>query len=77
MGRGGTKGVARPQPRGDKGVGMKGRRCMHMGALPEDCELSKLVKNTYYVYDTRDVVPRGVRGGVVPSHGRGGGERRG
>jgi len=50
---------------------------MRMGACPDDCELAELAENTYYVCNTGEDVRRGLEGDVVPSHGRGGGERWG
>jgi len=39
--RGRTKGVARPQPQGDKGAAMREGCCRCMGAIPENRELAK------------------------------------
>ena len=74
--RGRTKGVARTQPRGDKGLAMRGGCCTRMGGFPKRRELAKVAKNTYYVRETRWAVRRVNGEYVVPSHSRGGGEGR-
>ena len=54
--RGRTKGVARPQPRGDKGTAMREGCCVCKGAFPEKCELAEIAENTYYAREVWAVV---------------------
>ena len=43
-GRGETKGVARPQPRGDKGTDTRGGRCVCKGGIQGGVSLQKIAK---------------------------------